>query len=146
MPLGKKEPAEQIAPLCCSTPLPPQTCSRGKTVVFLLNRACALRSRFPNCVSIVSLEHLLRYCARPPFALERLSVNRGADGRIARVRYVLPQHFGGHTGDRSLGLIEAARPRRLRRRNWHVHDGIIGRLFSRRPPHLAELFSVKNGR
>ena len=27
------------------------------------------------------LEHLLRYCARPPFALERLSVIRDADGR-----------------------------------------------------------------
>jgi hypothetical protein len=39
-----------------------------------------------------SLEHLLRYCARPPFALERLSVIRGADGRITRVRYVLPRH------------------------------------------------------
>jgi len=39
-----------------------------------------------------SLEHLLRYCARPPFALERLSVRRGADGRIAKVRYVLPRH------------------------------------------------------
>ena len=38
------------------------------------------------------LEHLLRYCARPPFALERLSVIRGADGRITRVRYVLPRH------------------------------------------------------
>ena len=45
-----------------------------------------------------SLEHLLRYCARPPFALERLSVIRGADGRIARVRYVLPRHFGRHLG------------------------------------------------
>jgi hypothetical protein len=43
-------------------------------------------SWFPNCVSIVSLEHLLRYCATPPFALERLSVNRGADDRIARVQ------------------------------------------------------------
>jgi hypothetical protein len=31
-----------------------------------------------------SLEHLLRYCARPPFALDRLSVLRGPDGRIAR--------------------------------------------------------------
>ncbi|NBV46497.1 MAG: hypothetical protein EBR86_12885 [Planctomycetia bacterium] len=31
-----------------------------------------------------SLKHLLRYCARPPFALERLSVSRDADGRIAR--------------------------------------------------------------
>jgi hypothetical protein len=39
-----------------------------------------------------SLEHLLRYCARPPFALERLSVRRAADGRIAKVRYVLPRH------------------------------------------------------
>ena len=38
------------------------------------------------------LEHLLRYCARPPFSLERLSVRRGEDGRIARVRYVLPRH------------------------------------------------------
>jgi hypothetical protein len=39
-----------------------------------------------------SLEHLLRYCARPPFALERLSVNRSPDGRITRIRYVLPRH------------------------------------------------------
>ena len=39
-----------------------------------------------------SLEHLLRYCARPPFALERLSVIRDADGRIIRIRYVLPRH------------------------------------------------------
>ena len=28
----------------------------------------------------------------PPFALERLSVRRDEDGRIARVRYVLPPH------------------------------------------------------
>ena len=39
-----------------------------------------------------SLEHLLRYCARPPFALERLSLIRDADGRIIRIRYVLPRH------------------------------------------------------
>jgi hypothetical protein len=39
-----------------------------------------------------SLEHLLRYCARPPFALERLSVIRDADGRIARICYVMPRH------------------------------------------------------
>ena len=38
-----------------------------------------------------SLEHLLRYCARPPFALERLSVIRGEDGGISRVCYVLPR-------------------------------------------------------
>ena len=35
-------------------------------------------------------EHLLRYSARPPFALERLSVIRGDDGRIACIRSVLP--------------------------------------------------------
>ena len=39
-----------------------------------------------------SLEHLLRYCARPPFAIERLSVTRGPDGRATSVRYVLPRH------------------------------------------------------
>jgi len=39
-----------------------------------------------------SLEHLLRYCARPPFALERLSVIRDASGRISRIRYVMPRH------------------------------------------------------
>jgi hypothetical protein len=31
------------------------------------------------------LEHLLRYCARPPFALERLSVTRAASGQEAVV-------------------------------------------------------------
>lgn len=39
-----------------------------------------------------SLEHLLRYCAHPPFALERLSVTRGKAGRATKVRYVLPRH------------------------------------------------------
>jgi len=39
-----------------------------------------------------SLEHLLRYCARPPFARHRLSVIRDAVGRIARIRYVMPRH------------------------------------------------------
>jgi len=38
------------------------------------------------------LEHLLRYCARPPFALERLSVIRSPDGRITRIGFVLPRH------------------------------------------------------
>ena len=62
-------------------------------------------------VSCQSLEHLLRYCARPPFALERLSVIRDASGRISRIRYVMPRHkaanvgkqreaaTGGHRGD-----------------------------------------------
>ncbi|MBM4013165.1 MAG: hypothetical protein FJ286_17700 [Planctomycetes bacterium] len=39
-----------------------------------------------------SLEHLLSYCARPPFALERLSVIHGPDGRIIRIRSMLPRH------------------------------------------------------
>ena len=38
------------------------------------------------------LEHLLRYCARLPFALKRLLVIRGEDSRVARVRYLLPRH------------------------------------------------------
>jgi len=38
------------------------------------------------------LEHLLRYCAGPPFALERLSVTHDASGRATKVRYVLPRH------------------------------------------------------
>ena len=126
MPLGKKEPAEQIAPLCCSTPLPPQTCSRGKTVVFLLNRACALRSRFPNCVSIVSLEHLLRYCARPPIAFQRLS-NRPATGRHHR-HDQLGRVLAGHvhqTGmaqrDSSKECPECRLRVRPRGRSQHIH-------------------------
>ena len=50
-----------------------------------------------------SLEHLLRYCARPPFALERLSVIRGEDGRIAHVRYVLPRHKAANWVSRRRG-------------------------------------------
>jgi len=50
-----------------------------------------------------SLEHLLRYCARPPFALERLSVRRGSDGRISRIRYVLPRHKAANWVGRGRG-------------------------------------------
>jgi hypothetical protein len=50
-----------------------------------------------------SLEHLLRYCARPPFALERLSVIRGPDGRISRIRYVLPRHKAANWVGRGRG-------------------------------------------
>jgi hypothetical protein len=46
-----------------------------------------------------SLEHLLRYCARPPSALKRLSVIRDADGRITRIRYVMPRPAGTRTAD-----------------------------------------------
>jgi hypothetical protein len=34
---------------------------------------------------------MLRYCAHPRFELDQLSVIRGKDGRIAKVRYVLPR-------------------------------------------------------
>lgn len=45
------------------------------------------------------LEHLLRHCARPPFALKQFSNRRCVDGRIARVRYVLPRHKAATWGD-----------------------------------------------
>jgi len=48
-------------------------------------------------------QHLLRYCARPPFALERLSVIRGPDGRITRIRYVLPRHKAANWVGRGRG-------------------------------------------
>ena len=55
------------------------------------------------------LEHLLRYCGRPPFALERLPMIRGPDGRITRVGYVLPRHKAG--GDiRLIACITVSRP------------------------------------
>ena len=50
-----------------------------------------------------ALEHLLRYCARPPFALERLSVIRGPAGRITQVRYVLPRHKAANWVGRGRG-------------------------------------------
>jgi hypothetical protein len=43
------------------------------------------------------------YCARPPFALERLSVIRGSDGRISRIRYVLPRHKAANWVGRGRG-------------------------------------------
>jgi hypothetical protein len=45
-----------------------------------------------------SLEHLLRSCARPPFALERLSVIRGSKGRVTRVQYTLPRAKAANWG------------------------------------------------
>jgi len=42
-----------------------------------------------------SLEHLLRYCARPAFAIERLAVIGGRDGKVTQVRYTLPRHKRG---------------------------------------------------
>jgi Putative transposase. len=43
-----------------------------------------------------SLEHLLRYCARPAFALDRLSVVPGTGNSPERVRYTLPRHKRGN--------------------------------------------------
>ncbi|MEX0670031.1 MAG: transposase, partial [Pirellulales bacterium] len=54
-------------------------------------------------VSCQSLKHLLRYCARPPFALERLSAIRSPDGRITRIRYVLPRHKAANLVGRGRG-------------------------------------------
>ena len=71
----------------------PPTCSPGRTAGFPSTRVSGSRSIDRDVPSYFqSLEHLLRYCARPPFALERLSVIRDADSRIARIRYVMPRH------------------------------------------------------
>jgi hypothetical protein len=45
--------------------------------------------------STKSLEHLVRYCARPAFALERLTVVAGRDDGPERIRYTLPRHKRG---------------------------------------------------
>ena len=42
-----------------------------------------------------SVEHLMRYCARPAFALERLSVVPSTGDRPELVRYALPRHKRG---------------------------------------------------
>jgi hypothetical protein len=42
-----------------------------------------------------SLEHLVRYCARPAFALDRLSLIPRSDGRPERIRYAIPRHKRG---------------------------------------------------
>ncbi len=41
------------------------------------------------------LEHLVRYCAWPTFALERLSVIGGRDGSVERIRSTLPGYKRG---------------------------------------------------
>jgi hypothetical protein len=43
-----------------------------------------------------SLQHLQRYCTRPAFSLNRLSVVSGTGNRPERVRYTLPRHKRGN--------------------------------------------------
>jgi len=71
-----------------------------------------------------SLEHLLRYCARPPFALERLSVSRGPDGRIARIRGVCTE-----------SQTEAGRHRTRHWEHWQAARGRDWRACGRRTTH-----------
>ena len=53
---------------------------------FSIDMNAGSRSFVPDLrVKCQPLEHFLRYCARPPFALEGLSVIRGEDGRMTRV-------------------------------------------------------------
>jgi len=79
-----------------------------------------------------SLEHLLRYCARPPFALERLSVMRGEDGRIACVRYVLPRHKAANWVGPGRGR-KSTRPLRLIRQTVSPFE-FLDRLADLVPP------------
>ncbi|MFM8803652.1 MAG: transposase, partial [Planctomycetia bacterium] len=67
-----------------------------------------------------SLEHLFRYCARPPFALERLFVSRGADGQIARIRYVLPRHWA------TIWAVNWVGPSRGRKSTRPGANGVVG--------------------
>jgi hypothetical protein len=54
---------------------------------FSLDRSVRITLFGPRlCLDSESLEHSLRYCTRPPFAFERLSVIRVEEGRVARVR------------------------------------------------------------
>ena len=61
----------------------------------------------PRCFQ--SLEHLVRDCARPAFALERLSLLEGHDGRPERIRHALSRHTRGTwIGATSLAVLRKA--------------------------------------
>ena len=62
-----------------------------------------------------SLEDLLRCCARPVFALNRLSVVSGTVHRPERVRYTLPRHKRGNW----------VGPGRTRKSTRHGASGVI---------------------
>jgi hypothetical protein len=86
-----------------------------------------------------SLEHLLRYCAWPPFALERLSVTRDASGRYALLRHKAANWVGPGRGRKSMwpganGVVELAPfefPHRLAdlvpqpRKHRHRYHGVF---------------------
>jgi hypothetical protein len=78
------------------------------------------------------LEHLLRYCGRPPFAIGRLSVIRGPDGRVAKVRYVLPRHKAANWIGRGRGR-KSTRPGPTVSSNSR-HPKLLDRLADLVPP------------
>ena len=94
-------------PVCTSTgpglftatqPTTASTASTGTTAYFgcgpgsRWTPAAGSRSYVPICVSRVGLSSTCCDTAPGPPSLERLSVIRGPDGRIARIHYVLPRH------------------------------------------------------
>ena len=94
-------------PVCTSTgpglftatqPTTASTASTGTTAYFgcgpgsRWTPAAGSRSYVPVCVSRVGLSSTCCDTAPGPPSLERLSVIRGPDGRIARIHYVLPRH------------------------------------------------------
>ena len=76
---------------CCSAGPP---CSSSTTSTAGQASGSVLTSR-SACLSSACLQHVVRYCARPAFALERLTVTGGRDGKPEHVRSTLPRHKRG---------------------------------------------------
>ena len=92
-------------------------------------------------------EHLLRYCARALVALERLSVRRGEDGRIARVGYVLPRRKAANWVGPERG--RKSKPGPIRKILTHLGEPLEPPLVlpARRPPtDWAELVQAQDDR
>ncbi len=104
------------------------------------------------------------FCARPPFALERLSVIRGPDGRITRVRYALPSHkaanwVGRDRGRNSTrpganGVVELTPFEFLDlladlvpppRKHWHRYHGVFAPNHKLRPCLADALSWIRDG-
>jgi len=60
--------------------------------VALIDDYLADPQRLRQAVAGMIREHLMRCCARPAFAIDRLSVIRGDERRPERVRYSRPRH------------------------------------------------------